>query len=432
MAANGIGQGGYSNHFTALGYHMVTQRGKRLCSSIQIILPYSAICYTYFQTTTSKLVVRKAAYGMKNTDKRKNDFLIQIKTGKPFLWEHDKSHTRIFSIPDDLIKGVRHVYLAILATPDSHSSKFNHAGFLIGSTIYNACYNLTNITKHLGLSYALLNEVQAELSVKVTEQVSAALYTLASKLAPKAINSARMDIARMQGEAQCDECLRSHNFHKYKPLASASIIQNLLSEPDSSHDAYGKAYKAFYNYGLADIAKTILVNIEVTEREALAYLAARSQDKAYEKLIKGKIKTHKSDIVKENNKIVDTMAERIIVEEFYNKLVAETDGSHYLIRDIYNKVRGDELADAKTVNVIVEVEGERFSFKLPRTSFNRERIIHTYDIDPRTTRKDVNSRLRARGEHMEWPYDYLLVDDIVEVTYKKKIVYKKGGEALES
>jgi hypothetical protein len=126
---------------------------------------------------------------------------------------------------------------------------------------------------------------------------------------------------------------------------------------------------------------------------------------------------------------VDGFAQRILAEEYYSELVADTEGEHYLIREVYNAVHSGELNGAKTVNITAEIEGESFTFNLDRGHIRHENRISEYYIMPAAVRREIEVALRKRREKSKEHSADLLLSDITEITYKRKVIYKREETA---
>ena len=356
----------------------------------------------------------------------KNTFIEHLRSDEKFLWQmkrHGKNHgvMQVISIPDK-ISGVRHVYIGRYL-----DKNFEYSGTLIGEIIYKENHTFRTYQECFGVEFGSIDDIQKDIVYRISEQVTQKIYDKAYKLAKKAVAFAKKDIARMKAEPLTQAELRSNSFdyREHEPKANKKIIDNLLY--NSSHLAKGKALKAFYNGGFNDDKKD-LVKVEISERNVLMYLALteKKREKLLNTFVAAITTRTKQQLDSGKSYLIEMLAVEIIAKEYYKKLLADKDGEHYLIKEIYDKVWSDDLLNAKTVNITVAVEGEVFTFNIERNQIRHENDISMCYVMPATIREQIKQQLRKRCERTgEWQSNKLLLSDILEITYKKKSIYKK-------
>ena len=321
-----------------------------------------------------------------------------------------------------------HVYTDRWINKNETSKKFEHDGILINDTLYDAGYVLVSDDDEFGLSYGKLEEEGTRFRNLVRIAVTESIIKKAKHLAADALEFARNDLYRvMEDEKAKGNDYTYMDYDLHNPRASKSILENLIYKSSDSYYSFGKAYKAFCNGGFNnELDTSAIIKVTLTDRDTLRYLASENRIEVLNELVEININTANEELIKEKNYIVDKLATMLIAEEFYKELAANTSGGHYLIRDIYNKVHCESLANAKTVNVTAEIEGKTFTFNIERSYFRHEDSISEYGIMPATVRNEIGQQLKKRRERSGWGKDKIFLEDILEITYKKKLIYKKG------
>ena len=360
-----------------------------------------------------------------------NTFLEQLKSGKPFIHKSKfGSEARIFGILDDEIPNVYHVYSDNWITKGKHSTKFEHNGIVIGNIIYDAGYTLQRDAEdeEFGLKCSSLEYERNKLQHIIKQSVAESISEKAMSLATEALQLAKSDLHRVKEE----EHSKGNNYNyldykKHNPKVSKELLQHLIYRLDRSFHSFGKAYQAFFN-GKFDSSLNIynITKADVTKQDTLRYLASGLQPEILNELIHLNIDMAEEEITGENNHSINKLAIMLIAEEFYNDLVADTSGEHYFIREIYNKVHSDSISGAKTVNVTADIEGEIFTFNIVRNAFYYDNHISVHLINPAPIREKISKQLKKKRERLnDWKTDKIHLSDILEISYKKKVLYTK-------
>ena len=350
-------------------------------------------------------------------------------TGYPFIWKSKLRLVKAFSFTDDEIPSVRHVYADSWYNKKSYSENFSHAGIVIGDTIYDADYSIREICEEEGVRLGALESEQKELKRLVAEGSSKIVFEKAQSKAIEALEFAKNDLNRVKEEerAKGNE-YPILDYKKHAPNVSRRILEDLHYVSSDGYYSSGLAYDAFYNGVPLVRDKMCLVKVNVSLRETLKYLASEGCNGVLDELVSKAVAEADVELGKANNYIVDNLAMHLIAEEIYEDLVNNKSGSHNLIREVNNSVNSEALNGAKTVNVTAEIEGETFTFNIERSMFRHEYSISEYGISPPTVRRAIAAQLKKRCERENnWCSGKLYLHDILEITYKKKTVYKKGA-----
>jgi hypothetical protein len=97
-------------------------------------------------------------------------FIEKVNNGTVFNHPLRGDNSRFFSVPDEQIAGVTHIYMQRWAKPDRYDGKFEHEGTLIGGTVYNCGYCLGESAAALGIEVGDLPKIKADLERRLSEQ----------------------------------------------------------------------------------------------------------------------------------------------------------------------------------------------------------------------------------------------------------------------
>jgi len=357
-------------------------------------------------------------------------FIEKLKTETIFLLECPSETIRVLSVPDEIISGVWHIYIEKKATKGKYGRELNYCGALINDTIWDAAINLSAYKERLGFNVDYLHRVKEQIDAEVSKKATRHILTAASSLAEKEIALAKSDIKRMKTEPRTEYEQKYDKFmyYEHKPQANEDIIKNICSDSFDKYYSKGRAYQAFYN-GVFDKLEFCLVTSSISDSEALEYLTKDEQERpaVIDRFAGNLIKKAEQELGESNNTIVNKLARHLIAEEFYDELTADKQGEHYLIKEIYDKTHGVEMSGAKTVNMTVDIDGEVFTLNIDKDYIKHENIISALQILPAATREQMKKQLRKRYERLGFKYNEIFLKDILEITYKKKTLYKKDA-----
>ena len=350
-----------------------------------------------------------------------------LSSGVPFIWKTKFGQKKMFSFPDDHINGVRHIYSDAWRNGEGYSDKFSHSGIVIGNVVYDASYAIEEEVISQGFETKRIAIEHGDLKAAVIEEASKIIYDKALEKAKAVVALAKTDLSRVkEEEAAKGEEYRFIDYSRHDQNISKTALENIHYSSEDGYYSSGIAYQAFYKNIDMPIGNAALVKANVTERDTMWYLAADDKTRIVLELVNKTVVEANSELQKKDSYIIDNLVKFLVAEEIYSNLVNDTAGTHYLIRDIYDKVHGELLADAKTVKVTAEIEGEIFTFTIGKKAFRREYAIDESSIYPMATLQAVKGQLKKRNKRLnKWCSDRIFLSDILEITYKKKIVYKK-------
>ena len=353
------------------------------------------------------------------------DLITNLKSEKVFKCGDE---LRVFGLPDEEISGVIHIYAELWAKPNEYHREFKPSGILAGNTVYDASsYSLTKWNNYDSrIKDGSLEDERKKLAAIVSEKATKQIFSIVHGFAVKEIAIAETDVVRMKAEhANLNDDNRHFDYRQHSPQAIDGIIREIVYPSD-------KAHYAFYENKPIDPTKTVLVNAGITTRDTLRYLANSDPDSVLQGFVDGEVATAKKALAnymhsEYGQSLISSLAEEIIKKRNYDKLVADTTGEHNLIREIYSSVHCEALNGAKTVNVTVNIDGTVFTFNIERCHIRHDRTISDYYINPAKVREELKLKLKERAikeNGRSYPGD-VRYSDILEITYKKKAVYKK-------
>ena len=353
-----------------------------------------------------------------------------LHTGHPFVWKTDYGYVKAFSLADDKIPGVRHVYADSWHSEKTYSEKFAHFGIIIGDAVYDAYHTIKDICSEQGFMLGTLASEAQKLNRMVAESASQIVFDQARQRAVETVARAKEDLRRVKkSESGKGKDYLSIDYAKHDQSISKRVFENLHYDTRDRHSSNGIAYDAFYRGEAVSSNAGSLVKTGVTKRDVMKYLASERCKSVLDELVSAAVAEAVTELRKTGSYIVENLAALIIAEEIHANLVSDTQGEHYLIREICNCVNSEALGNAKTVSVTAEIEGETFTFNIDRSAFRREPSIYECGITPASVRNAIAAQLKKRCERENnWSSGKIYLRDILEITYKKKSVYKKGAK----
>ena len=128
-------------------------------------------------------------------------FKEQLLSGKPFIWKTKHGQFKLFSISDDYINGVRHIYSDTWHSGKEHHDHFTRSGIAIGSVIYDPGYYFNEECITQGLETKSLLEEQRQLKSSVINKASKIINDKTLERAKATVELAKNDLSRVRGEA---------------------------------------------------------------------------------------------------------------------------------------------------------------------------------------------------------------------------------------
>jgi hypothetical protein len=356
-------------------------------------------------------------------------FIEKLKTEMVFLWELPYETIRVLSVPDEIINGVWRIYIEKKIIKGEYKSDLKYSGILLNDTIWDAEYILSLYKTRFGITVDNLDLIKKQIDAEVGIIANRSIYIKTLSLAQEAIAFAKMDIDRMEDEPRTETEQKYNDFYytEHNPKANIFIIDNLIS--DRTGDNYyskGLAYKAFYKSGF-DNTELCLVKSDVSTNEVLQYLAEDEQSRPaiIEIFANNLINETAQKLSEPDNNIINNLAKHLIAEEFYKELIADENGEHNLIKEIYDKTHKDDMATKKSINITVIIEGEVITFNIDKESISHENEIAEHQIRPVLVREQIQNLLKKRCARLGYKYKKIFLTDILEITYMKKTIYKK-------